>query len=153
MSFKPSVIDTSHIALPSDLEDLVEVLARNTHEVRARQRLLEGWTYGRHRDDKNKKHPGLVSYEQLPEKEKDYDRNTTVEILKVIQQIGYQLLRSEDAIRTTGIGTATGTPLQFLDQMGSLNLSSLLAFWNARTPGEWTNMLEIYRYLGQRVLK
>ncbi len=152
-SFKPSAIDTSRIALPSELQDLVELLAKNTHDVWARQRLLEGWSYGRYRDDKSKKHPGLVPYERLPESEKAYERNTAVETLKVIQKIGYQLVRSEQATRMTGIGAPNATPLKFLDQMGSLNLSSLLAFWHARTPGEWTNTPEIYRYLGQRVLK
>jgi class 3 adenylate cyclase/tetratricopeptide (TPR) repeat protein len=151
-SFKPSVIDTSGTALPGELQELVETLAKNTHNVWAQQRLLDGWSYGRHRDDKSKRHPGLIAYEQLTESEKDYDRNTAVETLKAIQKVGYQLVRSGDATRATAID-ASSNSLQFLDQIGSLNLSSLLALWHARTPGEWDDAPEIYRYLGQRVLK
>ena len=34
-------------------------------------------------------HPGLVPYEELSETEKDYDRRTAMETLKLIQKIGF----------------------------------------------------------------
>ena len=77
--FDPSVIDTSSIALPRELQELVELLAENTHNVWARQRLLDGWGYGRKRDDVRKKHPCLIAYDKLPEQEKEYDRHTAIE--------------------------------------------------------------------------
>lgn len=90
-AYQPTPIDTSNIVLPGSITPLLEKLAENTHEVWAKQRMNEGWTWGRQRDDSRKQHPGLVPYEQLSESEKDYDRVTASETLKVIIQLGYTL--------------------------------------------------------------
>ena len=37
--------------------------------------------------------PLLVPYEELPESEKEYDRNTAFETLKLIIKMGYQIKR------------------------------------------------------------
>jgi ryanodine receptor 2 len=89
--YKPSPLDTSTVELPSELEALVESLARNVHEVWAAGRQEEGWTYGSRRDDVLKQHPGMIEYEQLTESEKDYDRHTAVETLKMIIRLGYEI--------------------------------------------------------------
>jgi RyR domain len=92
MTYQPSPLDTSRIALPAPLLELTERLAENTHEVWAQRRLAEGWTYGPHRDDDAKTHPCLVPYADLPESEKDYDRGTAMETLKAILLMGYQIV-------------------------------------------------------------
>jgi len=89
--YMPNPIDTSKISLSSDIMALSEVLAKNTHEVWASGRIAEGWTYGDIRDDVKKKHPCLVPYEELPESEKDYDRATSLESLKVILSCGFSI--------------------------------------------------------------
>ena len=55
----------------------------------------QGWTYGEQRDDKLKKHPCLIPYEELPEVEKDYDRDTAMETLKLIVSLGFRILPAE----------------------------------------------------------
>lgn len=89
-------MDTSAIELSDDLLRLRELLAKNTHEVWAQQRFAEGWKYGAARNDERKEHPCLVPYEDLPEAEKEYDRNTAVETLKVIRLLGYEILVGND---------------------------------------------------------
>jgi hypothetical protein len=79
------------VRIGQDLLELTELLAKNVHEVWARQRLADGWKYGPRRDDVNKEHPCLVPYEQLPESQKTYDRNTALETLKVILTLGYRI--------------------------------------------------------------
>jgi hypothetical protein len=91
MPYNPTPIDTRYINLPPDVAELTEKLAKNTHDVWARQRFEAGWRYGLRRDDSRKEHPCLVPYEQLPESEKQYDRNTAIETLKVILALGYKL--------------------------------------------------------------
>ncbi|HKO59975.1 MAG TPA: TRAFs-binding domain-containing protein [Pyrinomonadaceae bacterium] len=150
--FKPSVVDTSSVKLTDDVQALVEQLAENTHNVWARQRLLDGWTYGPKRDDLRKKHPCLVAYEQLPESEKEYDRHTAVETLKVALKLGYQLVRSE-ASPKPGTSGPINTPSQSENQIDSLKLASLLALWHQRSSEDWSATPQIYRRLGQRVLK
>ena len=92
-NYVPHPIDTSGVSLPLDLQALGEELARNTHEVWAQQRIRDGWKYGPFRDGDQKTHPDLVPYEDLSEAERQYDRNTSMETLKVILSLGYRITR------------------------------------------------------------
>ena len=83
-NYIPKPIDTTGVALPKELNDLAEEIAKNVHEVWSEGRMKEGWTYGEERDDAKKHHPCLVPYEDLTETEKEYDRNTSQETLKLI---------------------------------------------------------------------
>lgn len=95
MSYSPKPIDTSHVSLSRDLRELTELLARNTHDVWARRRMSEGWVCGPARDDARKIHPNLVPYEALPDSERDYDRATAMEALKVITALGYSIEKKD----------------------------------------------------------
>ena len=53
----------------------------------------QGWTFGEKRDDLHKTTPCLVPYCELPESEKEYDRQTATEVLKVILQLGYKICK------------------------------------------------------------
>jgi hypothetical protein len=90
-TYQPKPLDTSHIQLSSDLSELLEKLAENAHDVWATQRMKEGWSYGLKRDDSQKYHPCLVSYDDLPESEKEYDRKTASETLKAVIALGYRV--------------------------------------------------------------
>ena len=90
-NYIPHPIDTSDIHLPEELDSLLEAMAKNVHEVWAQERINQGWTYGEKRDDVLKHHPCLISYEDLPEDEKDYDRNTSVQTLKLILKLGFKI--------------------------------------------------------------
>ena len=73
------------------------MIAKNVHEVWAQSRIEEGWTYGPVRDDTKRQTPCLVPYEDLPESEKAYDRNTAMETIKLIISLGYDVVK-RDAI-------------------------------------------------------
>jgi ryanodine receptor 2 len=88
----PNPIDTSDIQLPENLNPLLEAMAKNVHEIWAQERINQGWSYGEKRDDAKKLHPCLIPYEQLPEEEKVYDRNTSVETLKLILKSGFIII-------------------------------------------------------------
>ena len=66
-------------------------MARNVHEVWAQGRMAEGWTWGEQRDDQRKTHPCLVPYEELPDAEREYDRQTAVQTLKLILKLGFKI--------------------------------------------------------------
>lgn len=87
--YTPQPIDTTDVKLPEELEQLVEQMSKNVHEVWAETRILQGWTYGEQRNDELKIHPCLVPYEELPEEEKEYDRNTAIGTLKLIMKLGF----------------------------------------------------------------
>lgn len=91
--YEPQPADTSAIELPAGLQPLIEDMARNVHEVWAKSRIDQGWTYGPERDDRLKKHPCLVPYDELPESEKDYDRATSQETIRFILSRGFRICR------------------------------------------------------------
>ena len=89
--YTPQPIDTKEVVLPEELNQLAEQMAKNVHEIWAETRTAQGWTYGPERNDAHKKHPCLVPYEELPEEEKVYDRNTSIETLKFILKTGFEI--------------------------------------------------------------
>ena len=89
--YKPNPIDTSDITLSKDILDLCEKLAENTQEVWAKCPVEQGWKYGVRRNDVLKETPCMVPYSDLPESEKEYDRNTAIETLNLIVKLGYKI--------------------------------------------------------------
>lgn len=96
-AYVPQPLDTSHVRLEESLGGLLERLAENTHDVWAAQRIKDGWTYGPVRDDAAKRHPCLIPYGDLPEAEREYDRKTAIETLKLVMALGYEIRRSPKA--------------------------------------------------------
>ena len=87
----PQPIDTSDVAVDKEIAEISERLAENTHEVWAKGRVDEGWVYGETLDRYKKVPPLLVPYDELPESEKDYDRRTSLETLKLLIKLGYSI--------------------------------------------------------------
>ena len=95
-NYRPQPVDVSDVTLDRGLEDLIEVMSENVHDVWAQARMNEGWTYGPERSDERKEHPCLVSYADLPEAERQYDRNTAIGTLKLIHKLGYKIIKVEE---------------------------------------------------------
>jgi class 3 adenylate cyclase len=148
LAYDPKPIETSKVTLSHDVLALREKLAKNAHEVWAQRRLRNGWRRGPRRDDVRKEHPCLVPYESLPESEKDYDRDASLETLKTILALGYQI---EPQKASAGAPETTQEPDLRLG-LGGADLGSLLAFWRAHQP-DWTDHTpEVCRQIGQRFL-
>lgn len=92
--YKPNLIKTDNIVLPQGLEALTEQIAANVHDVWAVGRMSERWTYGPIKDEEKKENPLLVPYDELPESEKAYDRNTAMETLKLVVKLGYTIKKT-----------------------------------------------------------
>lgn len=90
-NYIPKPINTTDVSLPTDLKVLAEEIAKNVHEVWSEGRMNDGWTYGPTRDDATRKHPCLVPYEALTEEEKEYDRRTSEETIKLILKLGFKI--------------------------------------------------------------
>lgn len=93
--YKPNPEDTSKIKLPKEIENLTEMIAKNTHENWAKSKIEEGWVLGEEIDDKLLTHPCLIEYEKLSEKDKEYDRVTAMETIKFIIKKGYKITRGD----------------------------------------------------------
>lgn len=91
----PKPVDTKNVVLPQELLELTEKIAENVHENWAVGRLKDGWIYGPERNDERKTTPCMVPYDQLSESEKEYDRNTALETLKLIVALGYKITKED----------------------------------------------------------
>ena len=89
----PKPIDTTDVSLPEELKLLAEQIAENVHEVWSEGRIKDGWTYGPVRDDATKNHPCLLPYCKLSESEKEYDRRTSQETIKLILKLGFKIIQ------------------------------------------------------------
>ena len=93
--YKPEPINTDAVKLSDDLSALTELIAKNVHDVWAVGRIKEGWTYGELKDSEKKTNPCLVPYEDLPDSEKEYDRNSAMSTLRLIVALGYNIEKKE----------------------------------------------------------
>jgi hypothetical protein len=75
--------------------DEIEQLSRLEHERWMNEKQNDGWRYGTERNDAEKLHPSIVPYEQLPETEKEKDRDTIRQIPEILSLIDFQIYRRE----------------------------------------------------------
>lgn len=89
--YNPQPIRVDDIPLDGSLAELTEAIAENAHDIWARQRMDEGWTYGAERNDALRTHPDLVPYAALPEREKEYDRIMAMNTIRLVKLLGYDI--------------------------------------------------------------
>ena len=92
-NYEPHPLDLDDVFIESELLELREAIAENAHEVWAKTRKDEGWTYGPVRDDARKLHPDMLPYDLLPESEKEYDRLMAVNTIKLVKKLGWDLVK------------------------------------------------------------
>jgi hypothetical protein len=94
--YEPHPIELNDVELTDELLELREAIAENAHEVWAAARIKEGWTYGPARSDTNMESPDLIPYSDLPDSEKQYDRDMAMSAIKLVRKLGYVLIKFED---------------------------------------------------------
>lgn len=90
-NYEPHPLNLDNVDIESELLELQEAIAENAHEVWARTRKDEGWSYGPERDDAKKLHPDMLPYDMLPESEKEYDRLMAINTIKLVKKLGWEL--------------------------------------------------------------
>ncbi|KAI1903502.1 hypothetical protein AGOR_G00027850 [Albula goreensis] len=89
--YKPAPLDLNHVKLTPNQNTLVERLAENGHNVWARDRVRQGWTYSIVQDISNKRNPRLVPYNLLDEKTKKTNRDTVCAAVRTLIGYGYNI--------------------------------------------------------------
>ncbi|XP_061698948.1 ryanodine receptor 3-like [Syngnathoides biaculeatus] len=93
--YKPSPLDLSDMKLTPGQELLVDKLAENAHNVWAKDRIKQGWTYGIQQDLKSKRNPRLVPYAMLDERTKKSNRDSLREAIRTLIGYGYNVEPSD----------------------------------------------------------
>lgn len=92
--YKPHPINLSDVSLEKEIVELIDTFAENAHEVWAKARKDDGWTYGPVRDDFQKTDSILLPYDLLPEKEKDYFRLLSTDSIKFLKKLGWKFVKN-----------------------------------------------------------
>jgi voltage-gated potassium channel Kch len=88
----------------------VEQLARVEHDRWMAERLLDGWTYAPGpKDLRRKRTPWLIPWQEMPEEQKDYDRNTVRNLPRFLTKAGLRIVRLDAADR--GVAASTHPPV------------------------------------------
>ncbi|KAI9548377.1 Ryanodine receptor 1 [Dissostichus eleginoides] len=104
--YKPAPLDLTYVKLTPNQNTLVERLAENGHNVWARDRVRQGWTYSIVQDIMNKRNPRLVPYNLLDEKTKKTNRDTVSAAVRTLIGYGYNIEPPDQ--ESSGHGPATG---------------------------------------------
>jgi class 3 adenylate cyclase/tetratricopeptide (TPR) repeat protein len=154
MTYQPKPIDTSLTKLSKDVDELTEILAQNIHELWAQKRIAEGWSFGPQRDDVRKQHPDIVPYEDLPESEKAYDRQTAVETIKALLAKGYEIEAptSSGSDATDSVTSKDGrAAARLIETQVPQDKATILELW-----AKWDLNLaiqpQVYRDLAERLI-
>ena len=91
--YDPSPIGLDDVVLSDDLTELQEAIAENAHEIWAKNRRDQGWSYGPERNDQKKETPDMIPYCNLPESEKLYDREMAMQTLKLVKKLGFEIVK------------------------------------------------------------
>ncbi|XP_041123116.1 ryanodine receptor 3 isoform X8 [Polyodon spathula] len=89
--YKPAPLELSEVKLIPAQEVLVDKLAENAHNVWAKDRIKQGWTYGIQQDLKNKRNPRLVPYALLDERTKKSNRDSLREAVRTLIGYGFNI--------------------------------------------------------------
>ncbi|KAF5896903.1 ryanodine receptor 1-like isoform X3, partial [Clarias magur] len=89
--YKPAPLDLNHVKLTPNQNQLVEKLAENGHNVWARDRVRQGWTYSIVQDIMNKRNPRLVPYVLLDERTKKTNRDSVNNAVRTLIGYGYNI--------------------------------------------------------------
>lgn len=89
-NYEPHPLNLDDVQIEPELMELREAIAENAHEVWAKTRKNEGWSYGPVRDDIKKKNPDMLPYNLLPESEKEYDRLMAMNTIKLVKKLGWE---------------------------------------------------------------
>ena len=91
----PATFNESRYADEPDAQEIIqnclELLAEEEHNGWMKQKLINGWTFGK-RDESKKQHDCLIAYESLSEGEKEKDRDSVMHFMKIIQEAGFKVV-------------------------------------------------------------
>ncbi|GAB0201892.1 ryanodine receptor 1 [Grus japonensis] len=106
--YKPAPLDLAHVKLTPAQLTLVDRLAENGHNVWARDRVQQGWTYSTLQDIKNKRNPRLVPYHLLDERTKKTNRDSLCQAVRTLLAYGYNIEPPDQESPAQGVPRGRG---------------------------------------------
>lgn len=77
-------------------ENIAERLTMQSHNRWVDDRVQQGWVLGETRNDKNKTHPLIKSWDRLSEEQKAIDYDLPKNMLDILEEFGYTVISTDD---------------------------------------------------------
>lgn len=109
--YNPQPYDVSRVVLSEELEELIEMICENAHDVWAKEKIARNPGIGYSPlDPEGKEVPGknhfLVPYDMLSEEDKEFDRNMVLNSFKLAQRLGFRIVSFNGMYKCPHCGTA-----------------------------------------------
>ena len=94
--YKPQPLDLTHAVVSATLNQLIEILAENAHNLWAAERIKDGYTYGL--SAMRKRSPHLLPYSMVDESIKTLNRHVASETVRTLLVYGYSIEATADEL-------------------------------------------------------
>jgi hypothetical protein len=74
-----------------DPQDEVSLMARMEHDSWCQRKMEQGWRYGPEKDPARKTNPSLISWDELPEVEKEKNKAYIRDLPRLLARAGFQI--------------------------------------------------------------
>ncbi|MDR0575220.1 MAG: AAA family ATPase [Tannerella sp.] len=86
--------DTPFLSVEKFSEDEILKIAKLAHEIWIKSKIDAGWTYGDRKDAVKRTHPLLVDWDDLPETEKQKDKDIAENIIPMMRSVGLRIYKA-----------------------------------------------------------
>ena len=124
-SFDTLPLDTSGVALPLELDELVRAYAENEHDAWCAKRMAMGWSYGSLYSDSQRRHPLLRPFGMLTRDEQIKYEELTRETLKCVKVVGWMIERGSTTSAAASAAAAVIPRMKELISVTSASGSSM----------------------------
>jgi len=94
----------------------IETLAILEHERWMAERISKGWRFGEQRNNILKRHPSIISYHSLNNREKEKDKNAVRSLFEIAAATGFNLVTEHYACLLPPTGATSEEALAFLKE-------------------------------------
>lgn len=116
--YTPRPVDTSRVAIPTEVMPLIDSIAEHNHDVWAAARMREGWRYGESANSSDKRNPLLKPYSALTREEKQAALDSPTEIIRQLLAMGYTITKDEEtAVKKKTEGKQKNNSAQTFDTL------------------------------------
>jgi hypothetical protein len=86
-------VEADRLAVEKFAADELELLAQMEHARWVAERLIANWTFAKEKNVLRRENPNLVSWEDLKDNVREYDRDAILRIPELLRAIGKKLCR------------------------------------------------------------
>lgn len=92
--YEPHPVDVTGVKIKQELGELVDMIAKNNHEIWADKKVRHGWKYAPFQSDERQTNPDIAPYGKISKGAKELDKMSAINSIRLIQKMGYRIVRN-----------------------------------------------------------